>query len=115
MARSTLYDRYIVRGVLSVGQDRQGRRFVEIAELLRVFGELNGAQAVRTPDTPTDKQRQARTSADDGDGQLVAVLRDQISLLERQLQQAENRERWLRQQIEDVQPKRLPWLARLLA
>lgn len=42
VARSTLYEYYIKPGKISVEVDGRGNKVIDVAELLRVFGELKG-------------------------------------------------------------------------
>lgn len=86
VARSTLYAHYINRGKLSVQADGRGRRVIDTAELLRVFGELHGLSG-RSDRTQTDRTQNYET------GQRMTVEQDsQTAVLE-----AENR--LLREQL----------------
>ena len=90
ISRSTLYNKYINTGLLSV-EVVEDKKFIDMSELLRVFG--------------------CSVSQDSQDVQQTTVLHTQdstentakdkiISLLEKQLLEAKDREEWLKAQLE---------------
>ena len=92
--------------------DATGRRGVDVAELLRVYGPLPG-----TPQASTQGQRAALPQATPGAGAadaLVDVLRDQVRQLESQLSKAEEREARLLTMLEHEQTTRVNLEVKLL-
>ncbi|MCL1916523.1 MAG: hypothetical protein FWG17_07475 [Desulfovibrionaceae bacterium] len=81
--RSTL-KRYISAGRLSVSQNAVGQPQVDVAELMRVFGELKSDGGLKIPETNSPEQ----------------PLRGVLEVLNRELQSAQERESWLKSQLE---------------
>lgn len=98
VARSTLYAHYINRGKLSVQTDGRGRRVIDTAELLRVFGELHGLSG-RSDRTQNYETGQRMTVEQDSQ---TAVLEAENRLLREQLAAAGQRETWYQRQLEDL-------------
>lgn len=97
VARSTLYAHYINRGKLSVETDGRGRRVIDKAELLRVFGELRGAGQ---PDKGSDYETGHRVTGETDS--RTDVLDAENRLLREQLAAAGQREAWYQRQLEDL-------------
>lgn len=96
-SRSTLYKVYIDTGKLSVLQDSAtGKPVVDTSELLRVFGQLR-----RTGDTvaSTDTIVQDRTPEKDNE---IKLLRELLQAKDEQLHAANQREEWMRRQVEEL-------------
>lgn len=76
VARSTLYEYYIKPGKISVEIDGRGNKVIDVAELIRVFGELKGVplqhdnSAVHAP----GKSGQGHTSGADETRQLAGQV-----------------------------------------
>ncbi|MCL1916128.1 MAG: hypothetical protein FWG17_05420 [Desulfovibrionaceae bacterium] len=81
--RSTL-KRYISAGRLSVSKSVTGQPQIDVAELMRVFGELKSDGGVKIPETHSPDQ----------------ALHGAMEVLNRQLQSAQERESWLKSQLE---------------
>lgn len=84
ISRPTIY-KHIRQGKLS----RLENGKVEVSEVLRVYGE--------------PKETQARQKIDTVDSQEKALLLEKIRLLESQLDDARERESWLKSQVETAQ------------
>ncbi len=84
ISRPTIY-KHIRQGKLS----RLENGKVEVSEVLRVYGE--------------PKETAARQEVDIGDSQEKALLLEKIRLLESQLNDAKERENWLKSQVETAQ------------
>lgn len=84
ISRPTIY-KHIRQGKLS----RLENGKVEVSEVLRVYGE--------------PKETAARQEVDIGDSQEKALLLEKIRLLESQLDDAKERENWLKSQVETAQ------------
>ena len=54
ISRSYFHRKYVKQGIVSVSTDRNGKKQIDTAELIRVFGKLKGLQVhseVHTPST----------------------------------------------------------------
>jgi hypothetical protein len=116
MSRQYLYKAYIKTGKLSVERDERGNPIVDASELIRVFGELKNTGAL----TSVDNQSHVETPEKEKVViRLQAQLEAKDELLRRaeeQLRAAEEREMWLRRQLEraqavltDQRQSRRPW------
>ena len=76
VARSTLYEYYIKPGKISVEVDGRGNKVIDVAELLRVFGELKGGpiQADSGDGHAPDESGHGRTVALDDARQLAGQV-----------------------------------------
>jgi phage terminase small subunit len=84
ISRPTIY-KHIRQGKLS----RLENGKVEVSEVLRVYGE--------------PKETTSRQEVDNGDSQEKTLLLEKIRLLESQLDDARERENWLKSQVETAQ------------
>ncbi len=84
VSRATIYS-HIKKGKLS----RLTNGKVDVSEVVRVYGE--------------PKETQARQEIDTVDSQEKALLLEKIRLLESQLDDAKERESWLKSQVETAQ------------
>ena len=95
--RSNLYKTYIQGGKLTVTHDHQGKPKVDTAELLRVFGSLQGdsqpGNEVGQNLTPVSVQQDTARDT------LIEMLRQQ---LQEAKEEAAEREQWYRQQIGEL-------------
>ena len=95
--RSNLYKTYIHNGKLTVTHDHQGKPKVDTAELLRVFGSLQGdsqsGNEVSQVLTPTSVQQDTTRDA------IIEMLKQQ---LQEAKAEAAEREQWYRQQIGEL-------------
>jgi hypothetical protein len=90
ISRSTLYNKYINTGMISV-ETVEDKKLIDMSELFRVFNNNITQDSNDTPiNTVADSVEQAENTAKD----------KIISLLERQLQEAKDREEWLKAQLE---------------
>lgn len=90
ISRSTLYNKYINTGIISV-ETVEDKKLIDMSELFRVFNNNI---------TQDSKDIQINTVADSTE-QAENTAKDKIiSLLERQLQEAKEREEWLKAQLE---------------
>lgn len=88
--RSNLYKTYIHAGKLTVTKDHQGKPQVDTAELLRVFGSLQGDSQ------PSDTVGQELTPI------VSTEETPYVKSLLAQLDDAKEREQWYRQQIGEL-------------
>lgn len=95
IARSNLYETYINKGVISLSKDEKGRPKIDTAELLRVFGNLN---------LPPEQDRSGQYLKTDRTVQDTATIdqRQLIELLQQQLEEAKERERFYQQQLSEL-------------
>jgi predicted DNA-binding protein YlxM (UPF0122 family) len=84
ISRATVYN-HIKKGKLSRLQNGK----VDISEVVRVYGE--------------PKETASRQEVENGDTQEKALLLEKIRLLESQLDDAKERENWLKSQVETAQ------------
>jgi hypothetical protein len=90
ISRSTLYNKYINTGIISV-ETVEDKKLIDMSELFRVFNNNITQDSNDTPiNTVADSVEQAENTAKD----------KIINLLERQLQEAKEREEWLKAQLE---------------
>ena len=90
ISRSTLYNKYINTGIISV-ETVEDKKLIDMSELFRVFNNNITQDSNDTPiNTVADSVEQAENTAKD----------KSINLLERQLQEAKEREEWLKAQLE---------------
>lgn len=90
ISRSTLYNKYINTGMISV-ETVEDKKLIDMSELFRVFNNNITQDSNNTPiNTVADSVEQAENTSKD----------KIISLLERQLQEAKEREEWLKAQLE---------------
>ena len=90
ISRSTLYNKYINTGMISV-ETVEDKKLIDMSELFRVFNNNITQDSNDTPiNTVADSVEQAENTAKD----------KIINLLERQLQEAKEREEWLKAQLE---------------
>ena len=91
--RANLYKTYIQTGKLSVTHDHQGKPKVDTAEVLRVFGSLQGDS------NPIDTGIQSWTGASVTPN---TSQEKEVQMLREQLEEAKEREQWYRQQIGEL-------------
>ena len=111
-SRSTLYKTYIETGKLSVGQDSAtGSPVVDTSELIRVFGAIYTTHATgHATDTKTHNATHdatpnatpPRDMAIDLLRQLVKSKEDQLAQAKEQLRAAQEREEWMRKQVDEM-------------
>lgn len=90
ISRSTLYNKYINTGKITV-ETVEDKKVIDMSELLRVFG----SQLRKYSSTVQENISQS------GVGQAENTVKDKIiSLLEAQLQESKVREEWLKSQLE---------------
>jgi hypothetical protein len=107
VARQNLYKNYINEGKISVERDHLGNPKIDTSELIRVFGEIRMTQSMSSEkhemtcqNTIDDSELSHVSQAKD---QVIAALRLQIEAASDREKRAEERELWLRRQLEDAQ------------
>lgn len=106
--RSTLYRGYIRNGKLSVAYDSAtGVPQIDTSELIRVFGSISatGATPHATPQAQQNATGQSHTPRDmaiDLLRQLVKSKEDQLAAAKEQLRAAQEREEWMRKQVDEM-------------
>jgi|GEM_PF-1483404 len=91
ISRQHLYKRYINSGALSVEKDGENPPVIDTSELIRVFGEL---KAEGQPVILSDNDCALPTE--------IKTLRRELADRDVQLQEAREREAWLRQHISEM-------------
>ena len=93
ISRSNFYKNYIRHGKLTVTKDHQGRPQIDTAEIIRVFGGLQGDSNLVSSETQKDTD----------DGYSMNTVMDALNQsLMKQLEEAKEREQWYRQQIGEL-------------
>jgi hypothetical protein len=87
VSRSHFYNKYINKGLISV-QVEDCKKLIDVSELIRVFGNIqlenNSTEQIRTLENINNTAEKDKI----------------IQLLEKQLQEAKEREEWLKSQLE---------------
>lgn len=91
VSRQTLYKRYITPGVISVVKDGDAPA-IDVSELIRVFGDLKGANCNSQAPTGDCAALEAELNA----------VRRQLAEREMQLREAQEREAWLRGHVAEI-------------
>jgi len=96
ISRQHFYKGYINTGKISISKDSD-KSYVDSSELLRVFPECK-------VDDNNNLQKQTMDDAnkDAQDNELVNMLKEQLKKAESQIAQAQEREEWLKQQIDEL-------------
>jgi transposase-like protein len=96
ISRTQLYRGFINKGKLSVIKEND-KVAIDVSELLRVFPNA-------TVETQLTQQEVAESNSDDTGVQveIVTLLKDQLKKAEAQLAEAQERENWLKQQIDEL-------------
>ena len=89
ISRSNFYKNYIRHGKLTVTKDHQGRPQIDTAEIIRVFGRLQGDSNLSSIEIQKDTD----------DGYSMDALNQSLM---QQLEEAKEREQWYRQQIKEL-------------
>jgi predicted nucleic acid-binding Zn-ribbon protein len=96
ISRQTIY-KYIRDGRLS----KNDNGTVSIVEMVRVFGEKKPSVSDTQQITVNDRQEMNSLQGE------VTTLKKQLEFLTNEIEQYKIREEWYRQQIEQLQPKRI--------
>lgn len=103
IARQTLYAGYINTGKITVGTDEQGHKYIDTAEILRVFGTL---QPDKVDTVTLPENRHNPTLELDMLKREIDLLRERLAEKDDLLRQAQNREEMLNRHIERLTPPR---------
>ncbi len=95
ISRQYLHKKYISTGKLSVNKDENDKPYVDTAELLRVF---EGRLAGQRQEVPVVASISYHEMTVEKDRQVLSQLQD----YREQLAKAEDREKWLRGQVESL-------------
>ena len=93
VSQTTLY-RDLKDGKLSATTDKRGRKVIDTAELIRVYGDVKPLSENETGNDGNSHWENMATDGNDGNTEIspvVSILEDQISLLKEQL--ADSKER----------------------
>lgn len=114
VSRSTLY-RDIDNGKVSASADESGKKVVDTAELVRVYGELdmpshseNGTGGTPTLDNLGQHGTNGKgenSNVGDANNAVIAVLEEQVAFLKEQLDNATDREAKLMDMLSAEQEK----------
>ena len=104
ISRTSLYRTYLKQGKITVSKDSAGKKCIDTAELLRVFGELKtNSKAVSTPIMPVavDSTKTVSMSV-----ASVAVDNTQLqaenAFLKRQVEELQQDKAWYQSQIAEL-------------
>jgi hypothetical protein len=92
VSRQTFYSKYLNPGKIATELDHQGKKCIDTAELIRVFGSIDLDTVDKTEDVKTGQVQTGRDSTHDAE----------ITLLREQLHAAQERERWYQGQLESL-------------
>lgn len=96
ISRQHFYKGYINTGKISVSKDGD-KSYIDSSELLRVFPNCKLIDENNLHEPTVDDIRN-----DIQDNDLVSILKDQLQKAESQIAQAQEREEWLKQQINEL-------------
>lgn len=103
ISRTNFYKNYVKSGKITVDQDHAGKPQVDTAEILRVFGELKKTQddsnPVREKTQRITPEKHSENSAFEVE---LRAVREMLKVREAQLEEAQERERWMQRQIEEL-------------
>lgn len=99
ISRTSLYKTYLNKGVISVSKDSSGKKCIDTAELLRVFGELQGDTANSNPTQHSEQKVTPETVTQNELLVELGQLRFERNHLKEQLSNAQEREEWYKHQI----------------
>lgn len=95
ISRSTLYNKYINPGLISV-EVVEDKKVIDMSELLRVFG--NNVQA----DTNTVQDNTPQDINSTSKDKLISILEQQLQESKEREKEAQDREAWLKAQIDEL-------------
>lgn len=91
ISRSTLYNKYIKNGLITV-EVIDDKKMIDVSELLRVFSNVQvDDQQIQSSTPDSTENKQENTSQD----KIIKMLEDQLL-------EAKEREEWLRSQITEL-------------
>jgi septal ring factor EnvC (AmiA/AmiB activator) len=91
ISRSTLYNKYIKNGLITV-EVIDDKKMIDVSELLRVFSTVQvDDQQIQSSTPDSTENKQENTSQD----KIIKMLEDQLL-------EAKEREEWLRSQITEL-------------
>ncbi len=96
ISRTQLYRGFINKGKLSVIKENN-KVAIDVSELLRVF-----PNATIEEQLPQQKVAERNSENTVGQAEVVTLLKDQLKKAEAQLAEAQERENWLKQQIDEL-------------
>ena len=100
VSRQHFYKKYINSGVIAIEQDKNNRSCVDTSELIRVFGQLTGYSQddshILQQLTPTLDTDYSALQAE------IKAVRSILADKEAQLQEAKEREQWLKQHVTEI-------------
>jgi hypothetical protein len=92
ISRSHLYKKYISQGLISV-EVHDGKKFIDTSELIRVFGNIT------KDDIKTHSETITNTPEHTDKDKIILILERELAETK---QQAQEREIWLKQQIDEL-------------
>lgn len=103
ISRAHLYNHYINSGKISVIKNEQGKREIDTAELLRVFGKLVADTESIQSQSESIHNLTSETRAIHNELQRENQhLRELVKLLEEQKKEATERETWLKSHVDGI-------------
>ena len=91
ISRSTLYNKYIKNGLITV-EVIDDKKMIDVSELLRVFSTVQSGDQQIQPSTPDSTENKQEDTSQD---KIIKMLEDQLL-------EAKDREEWLRSQITEL-------------
>jgi len=128
LSKATFYRKFLTSGKLSTKEKSNGKKFVDLAELLRVIPEVGTSRLETKPREEMDgknyhfiqelNSKIAVLSIElKGQQEQNQILKDQIVDLKEQLRKAEDREAYLQRIVEQQHPpeqKKIGWWGRFV-
>ena len=96
VSRANFYKSYVNTGVITVGKNVKGRPEIDTSEILRVFGEI---KSVAGETLGRHEEIHKVTLAKDSEDSALQV---EVRMLREQLDEAKDREEWLKQKIDSL-------------
>lgn len=109
VSRGTFYRKYLNEGVVSVTKSTDGKKQIDTAELLRVFGQLSAGNDTKPDNTKNIQSGQYGQHGQADHSAELEQLRKQLQEVKENEQRLRDefldRENWYRQQIEKQDDK----------
>lgn len=103
ISRTNFYKNYVKAGKITVEQDHAGKPQVDTTEILRVFGELKKTQDDSNPVREKTQRITLEKHSENSAFEIeLRAVREMLKVREAQLEEAQERERWMQRQIEEL-------------
>lgn len=92
VSRSHFYKSYVDKGKISI-ELIDDKKFIDVSELIRVFGNIQLEDNKNTTENNSNTEDKAK---------IIELLEQQLSESKKRENQAQERERWLQSQIDEL-------------